>query len=147
MTGTDKLRKENQSLRYEIANLKAKLQTISENLTKMEEQHGRRPDEREMSPGRVRRERMLHVEGSEQGSRRCFGDITYCCYNYVCDAGYSRFSGKINSLAQSLPISPSQPFPLKFYYVATLQLETQFPSNVIMRTWNVTWPSPPPLPS
>ena len=53
MTGTEKLRKENQSLRNEIADLKAKLQTISENVTKMEEQHGRRPDEREMSPGRV----------------------------------------------------------------------------------------------
>ena len=54
MPGTDKLRKENQSLRNEIADLKAKLQKISENLAKTEEQHGRRPDEREMSPGRVR---------------------------------------------------------------------------------------------
>ena len=53
ITGTVKLRKENQLLRNEIADLKAKLQRISENLTKMEEQHGRRPDEREMSPGRV----------------------------------------------------------------------------------------------
>ena len=53
MTGTEKLRKENQSLRNEIADLKAKLQKISENVTKMEEQHGRRPDEREMSPERV----------------------------------------------------------------------------------------------
>ena len=53
MTGTEKLRKENQSLRNEIADLKAKLQKIPENVTKMEEQHGRRPDEREMVPGRV----------------------------------------------------------------------------------------------
>ena len=53
MTGTEKLRKENQSLRNEIADLKAKLQKISENVTKMEEQHGRRADEREMSLGRV----------------------------------------------------------------------------------------------
>ena len=53
MTGTEKLRKENQSLRNEIADLKAKLQKFSENVTKMEEQHGRRADEREMSPERV----------------------------------------------------------------------------------------------
>ena len=52
MTGTGQLRKENQLLRNEIADLKAKLQKISENLTKMEERHGG-PDEREMSLGRV----------------------------------------------------------------------------------------------
>ena len=34
MTGTEKLRKENQSLRNEIADLKAKLQKISENVDK-----------------------------------------------------------------------------------------------------------------
>ena len=39
MTGTEKLRKENQLLHNEIADLKAKLQKISENVTKME-QHG-----------------------------------------------------------------------------------------------------------
>ena len=53
MSGTEKLRKENQSLRNEIADLKEKLQKISESLATMEEQHGRRRVEREMSPGRV----------------------------------------------------------------------------------------------
>ena len=53
MSGTEKLRKENQSLCNEIADLKEKLQKISENLATMEEQHGRRCVEREMSPGRV----------------------------------------------------------------------------------------------
>ena len=53
MSGTEQLRKENQSLRNEIADLKEKMQKISENLSTMEEQHGRRRKEREMSPGRV----------------------------------------------------------------------------------------------
>ena len=53
MSGTEQLRKENQSLRNEIADLKEKMQKISENLSTMEEQHGRRRVEREMSPGRV----------------------------------------------------------------------------------------------
>ena len=53
MSGTEKLRKENQSLRNEIADLKEKLQKISENLATMEEQHGRQLVEREMSLGRV----------------------------------------------------------------------------------------------
>jgi len=53
MSGTEQLRKENQSLRNEIADLKEKMQNISENLSTMEEQHGLRRVEREMSPGRV----------------------------------------------------------------------------------------------
>lgn len=53
MSATEKLRKENQSLRNEIADLKEKMQKISENLSTMEEQHGRRRVERELSPGRV----------------------------------------------------------------------------------------------
>ena len=53
MSGTEQLRKENQSLRNEIADLKEKMQKISENLSTMVEQHGRRRVEREMSPGRV----------------------------------------------------------------------------------------------
>ena len=53
MSGTEQLRKENQSLRNEIADLKEKMQKISENLSTMEEQRGRRRVEREMSPGRV----------------------------------------------------------------------------------------------
>ena len=53
MSAAEKLRKENQSLRNEIADLKEKMQKISENLSTMEEQHGRRSVEREMSPGRV----------------------------------------------------------------------------------------------
>ena len=48
-----KLRRENQSLRNKIADLKENLQKISENLATMEEKHGRRRVEREMSPGRV----------------------------------------------------------------------------------------------
>ena len=54
MSGTEQLRKENQSLRNEIADVKEKMQKISENLSTMEEQHGRRRVEREMSRGRVR---------------------------------------------------------------------------------------------
>ena len=53
MSGTEQLRKENQSLRNEIADLKEKMQKISENLSTMEEQHGQRRVEREMSPERV----------------------------------------------------------------------------------------------
>ena len=60
MTGTDKLRKENQSLRNEIADLKEKLQKISENLATMEEQHRRRPEEREMSPEEFIRLNLSH---------------------------------------------------------------------------------------
>ena len=40
MSGTEQLRKENQSLRNEIDDLKEKMQKISENLSTMEEQHG-----------------------------------------------------------------------------------------------------------
>ena len=53
MSGTEQLRKENQSLRNEIADLKEKMQKISKNLSTMGEQHGRRSVEGEMSPERV----------------------------------------------------------------------------------------------
>ena len=50
MTGTDKLRKENQALRNEIEELKSKLQKVSDDLSK--NQHGGHA-ERESSPGKA----------------------------------------------------------------------------------------------
>ena len=50
MTGTDKLRKENQALRNEIEELKSKLQKVSDDLSK--NQHGGHA-ERELSPGKA----------------------------------------------------------------------------------------------
>ena len=50
MTGTDKLRRENQALRNEIEELKSKLQKVSDDLSK--NQHGGHA-ERELSPGKA----------------------------------------------------------------------------------------------